>query len=418
MRPYTDISALRHIYLEDSWVLGIDATPGRLSFRMDLVLTPEHPEYRAAAPGEQHCYGGGELSFTGVSRLQWLAADIRPGVDASGEHDYGNIDIFEWDERAARLEGDWGQIEVSYAAVEVSLDDSADAAESRRASAITEPQEQEQPGTGRTVELSEGEVVTVFRVLNEVVVSLDRIGSREAGGEDPERSYIDGYFSEDGATLRLAEARSVINSAVERVFGEDELNRVDETIVYWTDLHPDLLNRWPGKEPHCSRREGMRSAGPAKEVLTVMHRGSEELPGLIFYGLFLEEPDVGSISFPTDAWPESLEPDDLLVHGDGWRVSGWELPILSWPSGDVFRGAIRRTLSTLIIAGATVAWVGAEGIPFVDPPDIFDPGFMAGGVLAWLTDDDHFACPLDPDGPLTRATDDELSYLSAHVKDN
>lgn len=240
MRPYTDISALRHIYLEDSWVLGIDATPGRLSFRMDLVLTPEHPEYRGAAPGEQHCYRRGELSFTGVSRLQWSAADVRPAVDASGEQDYGNIDIFEWDERAARLEGDWGQIEVSYAAVEVSLDDSPDAAESRGASAITEAHDQKQPGTGRTVELSEGEAMTVFRVLNEVVVSLDRIGSRQAGGEDPERLYLDGYFSEDGATLRLAEARRVIDSAVERVFGEDESDALGEAIVYWTDRHPDL----------------------------------------------------------------------------------------------------------------------------------------------------------------------------------
>jgi hypothetical protein len=91
-----------------------------------------------------------------------------------------------------------------------------------------------------TVELSEDEALTIFRVLNEVVVSLDRIASREAGGEDPEGRYLSGYFEEDGATLRLAKARAVINDAVERVYGEDTVETVGEEIVYWTDLHPDL----------------------------------------------------------------------------------------------------------------------------------------------------------------------------------
>ncbi|WP_197680095.1 hypothetical protein [Microlunatus soli] len=161
-------------------------------------------------------------------------------MDASGEQDYGNIDTFEWDERAARLEGDWGQIDVSWSGVEVSLEDSTDAAQHLGASAIKDAHDQKQLGTGRTVELGESEAITIFRALNEVVVSLDRIGSRQAGGEDPDRLYLDGYFSEDGATLRLAEARSVINSAVERVFGEDESDALGEAIVYWTDRHPDL----------------------------------------------------------------------------------------------------------------------------------------------------------------------------------
>jgi hypothetical protein len=96
------------------------------------------------------------------------------------------------------------------------------------------------PASGKTVELSEDEALAVYRVLNEVVVSLGRISSRESGGEDPEGRYLSGYFSEDGATLRLAEARRVINDAVERSFSEAELDAVDDGIIYWTDRHPAL----------------------------------------------------------------------------------------------------------------------------------------------------------------------------------
>jgi len=78
------------------------------------------------------------------------------------------------------------------------------------------------PASGKTVELSEDEALAVYRILNEVVVSLGRISSREAGGEDPEGRHLSGYFAEDGATLRLAEARRAINDAVERSFSDDK----------------------------------------------------------------------------------------------------------------------------------------------------------------------------------------------------
>jgi hypothetical protein len=65
----------------------------------------------------------------------------------------------------------------------------------------------------------------------------------------------------------------------------------------------------------------------------------------------------------------------------------------------------------LIDVGCRVAWVGAEGIPFCDPPGLFDPDCMTGGVLAWLTSDGWFGCPLDPDQPLEPAPDRQLLRL-------
>ena len=44
-----------------------------------------------------------------------------PARDATGEADFGNIDAFEWDNLDYALEGDWGEIEVRAAGVEVAL---------------------------------------------------------------------------------------------------------------------------------------------------------------------------------------------------------------------------------------------------------------------------------------------------------
>lgn len=121
MKPYTDIEVLSGIFLEESWVLGITAVPAKLSFHLDAVLTPDHPEYHPPAPGEQYCYRDGVLEFRGVSRLVWSVSVIRPAVDASGERDFGNIDSFEWDDAGAVLEGSWGSIEVIYSEISLTL---------------------------------------------------------------------------------------------------------------------------------------------------------------------------------------------------------------------------------------------------------------------------------------------------------
>ena len=151
-----------------------------------------------------------------------------------------------------------------------------------------------------------------------------------------------------------------------------------------------------------------------RDVLTIVTSGAEE-PGIIAYGLTSaggwREPD-----FPAEAWPESPAPGQFVLFGEGWRVHGWEVPIRRWPSGALFRAAIQSTLEALIRGGSKVAWVGAEGIPFCDPPALFDPACMSGGVLAWMTDAGGFGCPLDPDAPLATAGDGELRALREHAR--
>lgn len=150
----------------------------------------------------------------------------------------------------------------------------------------------------------------------------------------------------------------------------------------------------------------------AREVLTIFVEG-DEVPGLIAYGL--APPEVWrDVKFPADAW-SSTPSGTVHLYGETWDVHGWEFPIAIWPTGCDFQVSVYRTLERLVHGGSRVAWIGAEGLPFCDPPGLFDPDSMSGGVLAWMTDDGRFACPLDPNLELVSVSDDELLLLRSHA---
>ena len=152
----------------------------------------------------------------------------------------------------------------------------------------------------------------------------------------------------------------------------------------------------------------------ARDALVVVVDG-EEVPGLIVYGL-CERGACRPIEFPHGAWPADPEAGVYALHGDVWEVMLWEIPMIIWPADEAFRAAVQATLRALTNAGCRVAWIGAEGLPFCDPPDLLDPACMSGGVLAWMTDDGAFDCPLDPDRPLTPVDDGYLLSLRSHAE--
>jgi len=109
---YTKFPDMADIYLEDSFVLSIEETPGTFVFKLDAVLTPAHPNYHHPSPGEQYCYADGALVFTGVSRVTWLARSVGHYIDASGQEDLGNIDNLTINDGAFVVEGDWGKVRI------------------------------------------------------------------------------------------------------------------------------------------------------------------------------------------------------------------------------------------------------------------------------------------------------------------
>jgi hypothetical protein len=119
MRPYTDLAGFEALVLEESYVLGIRAIPGEVTFDVDLVLTPEHPAYTPPPANVTECFRIGRIRFVGVRELVWQRQEAIPATDASGERDFGHIDSLEWDGGTFKLEGDWGRMEVSAARAEV-----------------------------------------------------------------------------------------------------------------------------------------------------------------------------------------------------------------------------------------------------------------------------------------------------------
>jgi hypothetical protein len=113
---YPQMDGFENVYLEDSFVLAIEATPARLVLDVELVLTPQHPAYHPPAPDEQNCYARAAIEFRNVRDLAWTGQGTPPAQDASGAKDYGGIDALFRNGSVFHMEGDWGAIDVTSAA--------------------------------------------------------------------------------------------------------------------------------------------------------------------------------------------------------------------------------------------------------------------------------------------------------------
>ena len=109
---YIEFADLVNVYLEDSFVLGIDEKPGALSFELDVALTPSHPRYHEPRPGEQHCYADAILTISEATRIEWVTRSALTSHDATGEEDRGNIDSFQQLDDHYEITGDWGHVRV------------------------------------------------------------------------------------------------------------------------------------------------------------------------------------------------------------------------------------------------------------------------------------------------------------------
>lgn len=123
MTSYEEMAGFEHVVLEESFVLDVIAKPASVSFRMEVVLTPEHPRYVAPGPDSYLCYRDGRLEFGGVTELEWTGQGAPPATDASGEIDYGHIDTMTWDSGLYELQGDWGAMRIWAESARVMVDE-------------------------------------------------------------------------------------------------------------------------------------------------------------------------------------------------------------------------------------------------------------------------------------------------------
>ena len=141
---------------------------------------------------------------------------------------------------------------------------------------------------------------------------------------------------------------------------------------------------------------------PLREIATVILRGGE-LPGISFYALF-QQPLRDKPAFPVGVWPVNTELHLSRLRGDGWLVLVWDVALSSWPSTRAFQDAVSATFEQLIHASAKATWIGREGY-FCDPPDLFSPDCMSGGVLAVALPDGRTWGTPDPEQPLVVVDD-------------
>jgi hypothetical protein len=122
MTSYEELPGFATYVLEESFVLDVVAKPGVVEFRLEVVLTPEHPEYVKPDADMYLCYRDGRLVIDGVTDIRWAGQGAPPATDASGEVDYGHIDSLSFESGVFELEGDWGSMRVHAASVRVVLD--------------------------------------------------------------------------------------------------------------------------------------------------------------------------------------------------------------------------------------------------------------------------------------------------------
>jgi hypothetical protein len=135
----------------------------------------------------------------------------------------------------------------------------------------------------------------------------------------------------------------------------------------------------------------------------------EEVDGITVYGLWKEPPQT----FPSLSHllgKEGLRERQSELRGESWYVRVWDIKIEIWPPPDQWKKRIHNMLRAIIECGSVVAWCGLEGA-FIDPPELFDPQYMAGGVWAAMTNDGLLYSCAELDGVFTKLSNDDLHAI-------
>lgn len=139
----------------------------------------------------------------------------------------------------------------------------------------------------------------------------------------------------------------------------------------------------------------------------------EEVDGITVYGIWKNRPK----HFPPlgqELGNEGVQERQSELRGEDWYVHVWDIKLGKWPLPAEWKSRIRSVLSRIIGEGAEVAWTGLEGA-FVDPPDLFKPEHMTGGVWAAMSADEKLYFHAELEGQFQALNDDELHDLHKRI---
>lgn len=118
---YYELPGFEEIYLEDSYLVGLTIRLEEVNIHMEFVLRENHPRYKPPLVGEKYCYHEGAIRFTEHKRIELWDIINAPSIDADGEVDFGNIDVFRRLDARFYLSGDWGELYIFGGQVEAVL---------------------------------------------------------------------------------------------------------------------------------------------------------------------------------------------------------------------------------------------------------------------------------------------------------
>jgi len=107
---YWQFPGFEHIYLEDSYVLGIEAKKASVKILLEAVLTEKHPLYSQPLSGERYCYRRMKIKFPKPQSYNLVPQNMSPIPNPDGSIDLGNIDNFFLANGKYHLLGEWGEI--------------------------------------------------------------------------------------------------------------------------------------------------------------------------------------------------------------------------------------------------------------------------------------------------------------------
>jgi hypothetical protein len=114
------MTGLEHLYLEDSYFLGLTVSGKDLRLRALFALTFDHPHYEAPRPGEQHCYREGDICVEGLQIVTFSKGSPVLVADPDGTLDLGSIEFTQQGE-VYRVTTDWFDLQFRADTVSVML---------------------------------------------------------------------------------------------------------------------------------------------------------------------------------------------------------------------------------------------------------------------------------------------------------
>ncbi|HYX37137.1 MAG TPA: hypothetical protein VE954_28885 [Oligoflexus sp.] len=151
-----------------------------------------------------------------------------------------------------------------------------------------------------------------------------------------------------------------------------------------------------------------------EESLGIFWRG-DEVDGITLYaygpGAELEDPSqaLADLGLQDFTFKQATK-----LSGDSWTVHVLDVKVSRWPSAAQWPATIQRLLRALLGTKAQVAWAGLDEI-FAEPPSLFDPEKMQGGVWAALLANGHFSLAAQLGQPMVTLPREEMLTIQKYL---